>query len=356
MNRILQAKELLVKHISQQRSAKQFRLPPERTLAEQFGYSRATIGKALGVLEGEGMVLRKRGDGTYITHKGENPTLTLALVMRQPYYYTDAHFRLIVDEISRYSAKNNFYIQIFDNLLNVFKDDPDNNSLMQSIKNGIIDGVLIASRMDVDIVARISKACPTVAINNLFGNGSDITCISCDYFRVGFLAGKYLLEKGHRKVAYITETLTHPETSIDFSGFSAVFEMAGIELCENDILEIRKYAESFNEKLINFLKKSHYTACFVRSTMYALSIISTLEKNGIRVPGDLSVIAAGNYGNGQSKKLKLTVIDTQLSKMCEIGLKALRDLITNNRKTEGGIKLLKPEIIERDSVTDINEK
>jgi DNA-binding LacI/PurR family transcriptional regulator len=356
MNKALQAKEILGRHISRQLINKQFRLPPERTLAEQLGCSRATVSKALGVLEGEGVIFRKKGSGTFITAGQQEQALKIALVMRTAYRYTDVHFRLIVNEMLKSAEKEDICIQIFDHVTDIFNKDPNNNSLLEAIRQKHINGVLIVSRLPLSIISRINTECPTVSINNIFGDGEEIPCISCDYFRAGFLAGKHLLEKGHRKVTYVTESLAHPETYLDFSGFSAAFEMAGIELSQNDILETRLNPDIFNERVVDFFKNSSYTGCFVRRTGYAMKMISVLQKNGIKVPEDLSVIAAGTYDNSQQGKLKLTVIDNQLTKMCKIGLETLKDIIENNQKTEGGIKLLKPEIIEYDSVADINPK
>lgn len=45
------------------------RLPPEETLARQFGVSRSTIRQALGSLVSDGLVVRRRGVGTFLTPK-----------------------------------------------------------------------------------------------------------------------------------------------------------------------------------------------------------------------------------------------------------------------------------------------
>jgi GntR family transcriptional regulator len=41
-------------------------LPPERELSENFGVTRMTLRRALRVLEGQGLIIRKHGIGTYI--------------------------------------------------------------------------------------------------------------------------------------------------------------------------------------------------------------------------------------------------------------------------------------------------
>jgi GntR family transcriptional repressor for pyruvate dehydrogenase complex len=45
------------------------RLPSERDLAQQLGVSRATVSEAIRSLEQRGLILRRVGDGTYITDK-----------------------------------------------------------------------------------------------------------------------------------------------------------------------------------------------------------------------------------------------------------------------------------------------
>jgi DNA-binding LacI/PurR family transcriptional regulator len=356
MNKILEAKEVINKHIVQLSTNKKHRLPSERSLAEKFGYSRGTIGKALGALAAEGTILRKHGAGTFISDKTGKRALTIAIVMRTAYHYTDVHFRLIVEEVSKYAEKNDIYIQIFDRLPDMFKDDPEQNSLIQAIKNGIVDGVLISSRMPVDIIYSINALCPTVIINNVLGVGDAVPCISCDHFRVGFLAGKHLLEKGHRKVAYITDSLAHPESYFELSGFKSALEMGGVRPEDVDILETRRDSVTFTRRVLNFFKNSACTGCFERHTPHALKIISILSNNGIKVPEDVSIISGGNYGKNKTAAVKLTVIDHQLNKMCRLGLETLQNTIKNNSKTNGGIKFLDPRIIENNSVINIIKK
>ena len=46
------------------------RIPPERQLASAFGSARSTVRKALDQLEGEGIVVRRVGSGTFVTYAG----------------------------------------------------------------------------------------------------------------------------------------------------------------------------------------------------------------------------------------------------------------------------------------------
>jgi DNA-binding FadR family transcriptional regulator len=56
------------------------RMPPERDLALQFGVARNTVRRAVGLLEGDGMVVRQVGRGTFLTDL--NPNSIAAVVGR----------------------------------------------------------------------------------------------------------------------------------------------------------------------------------------------------------------------------------------------------------------------------------
>ena len=354
MNRVLQVKNVISEYVFRQRAVKHFRLPAERVLAEQLGYSRATVGKALSILEGEGVIVRKKGSGTFITENGIERTKTIALILRTAYHYTDAYFQQVIEIVSKHAEDHNTHIQIFDKLPEMFKKNPEDNPLLTAINNKVIDGVLVASRMPLSIVSQISAICPTVSVNNIFG-GDEIPCVTCDYFHVGFLAGQYLIEKGHRKIAYITDTISHTETTFEFEGFKLALKMGGVSITKADILNTKRNTDIVNKRVFNFFKDSSYTACFERHSFYALKVISVLQNNGIKVPEDISMICGGNYKNGTQSDLKLTIVDNQLEKMFKSGLDILHDIIKKKNKHKGVIKLVIPKIIENNSVININK-
>ncbi len=57
----------LRRQITSAQFAQDDRLPPERSLAEQFGVARGTVREALKRLEETGFVERRPGSGTYVT-------------------------------------------------------------------------------------------------------------------------------------------------------------------------------------------------------------------------------------------------------------------------------------------------
>ena len=76
------------------------RLPSERRLAEQLGVSRATVREAAGLLVARGLLVRRRGDGTYATAPGERRMAEIwgDMVRRHPMLQADlVEFRAMLE-------------------------------------------------------------------------------------------------------------------------------------------------------------------------------------------------------------------------------------------------------------------
>ena len=337
------AKEKVKKLISDLSGTGTSKLPPERVLAEKFGYSRSTIVKVLNELESEGVVERKIGSGTFIRKDTFSGVPCFAVVMRRTYYRSDEHFRKLIESLSVCAREQGVNIRIFDNWLESFTEDAAENKLLQEIRSRSIQGVLIISRLPLSVTSCLSRLLPTVAINYIFGDGSEVHCVSCDYFRTGFLAGKYLLEKGHKKIAFVTDDLNHPESRVEFSGFQAVLETAGISLSEGDILETRHNAESIIDRSGKFFYQAGYTACFIRNSFLLSPFMQSLREYGIS--GKLDIVVSGNYDNYVRRGWTLAVIDNKLEDMCRLGLQQLIRLAGGSGVTMPNLILLKPELL-----------
>ena len=348
MLRSEEAKRKLLKLIAGCRDSGARRLPAERILAEELGFSRSTIVKVLNDLESEGVIERRIGSGTFLRSAHERKRRAcIAVVMRGAFYRSDEHFRKILDVISHHAQERNVAIRLFDNLREMFSRDPAENPLVSAVRKHVIHGILIVSRLPLSITSTLCALSPAVAVNNIFGDGSEVPCVSCDYFRTGFLAGKYLVDRGHRKVAYVTDDLTHQESSVEFSGFQAVLETVGVSLSERDILETRQNSEIMKERIITFFKNSGCTACFVRNAARMASMMHALKSANIRCPEDLEIVVSGDYGNCIRHRWRLAVIDTRLDDMCKIGLDRLCALISGKSGPVPNLTLLTPHFTNK---------
>lgn len=124
-----------------------------------------------------------------------------------------------------------------------------------------------------------------------------------NYYGGGYMAARYLVEMGHREIAFISAPLTYPSRRQRLDGFLAGLRESGIELTQN-YLRISDYEQEdestyeFNigcrlaEKLMQL--DTPPTAIFCINDMMAIGAIRGLQNWGIRVPQDVSVLGFDN--------------------------------------------------------------
>ena len=83
------------------------RLPPERTLSQTFGVSRAELRKALSVLEAEGQLWRHVGKGTFLGSRPLDTLADIAAITRRTNPAEVMKTRLLLEpEVARLAALN----------------------------------------------------------------------------------------------------------------------------------------------------------------------------------------------------------------------------------------------------------
>ena len=131
---------------------------------------------------------------------------------------------------------------------------------------------------------------------NRFGN------IIIDDFDGGRQAGVYLRESGHDKVLCIADN----EICMDRLRYQGLCEGLGHRA---DFLKIPIQAEkreTFYQHQLNNLK--NYTAIFAVSDFYALELVHFLQKNGLNIPQDISIIGFDGSRDAFCSVPKLTTI------------------------------------------------
>jgi len=325
------------------------RLPSERSLAERLGVSRATVAKALAGLEREGLVARRHGSGTYVVDRPGRAALCLGVGLRHVIHKSGPHFGVLLGALSRHAEARGVHLQVFEGLTDQFRADPVANPVSRAISSGLLDGVILISRMPMDVAGRLSEQTRVAMLNNIAG-GSGVASVTCDHFRAGFLAAGYLARRGHARIAYATDSLDHPQAPANLSGVRSALECRGLRFGEEDLWILPSNSDSFDRVLKNKLASSSHTAFFVRHDFLAAKLIRALTRAGRRVPADVSVVGIGDYPWGLQPPMPLTTVDNRFDEMCRVAI----DWFAGGGWPEGQPPqvFLDPRIVERDSVAD----
>ncbi len=210
-------------------------LPPERDLARLFGISRGTLRKGLNLIEAEGLISRRQGQGTMVLARNETRTATglahvaVALVgsSQARGYYGD-----LMAGLAEGTGNADWIVSFFSDLGKREK----RRALLEVLPQRGIDGLILQSMTNREMVSEILErwSGPTVLVDHFF-EGLPLTCVVDDSRQAGRLAGEHLVSLGHRRIAYIdaSRPAINPWRR---EGFAAALAAGGLALDEDLVL------------------------------------------------------------------------------------------------------------------------
>lgn len=178
------------------------------------------------------------------------------------------------------------------------------------------------------------------------------SCVDIDNTAGGEMAGKYLLEKGHRQVGFIGE-IHPPDYAIRpalarLNGMRKVMAKAEIHIPEDYIQSAPIDPESTRQaanKLLNLPDRP--TAIFVAADFQAMVLMKLAADRGLKIPQDLAVL--GFDGLEYAEFMGLTTINQSLVDSGRIAAELLLTQLTDASRSVQHIKL-PLTLIERETV------
>lgn len=173
-------------------------------------------------------------------------------------------------------------------------------------------------------------------------------------FEGGYLAGKYLVENGHKEIGYLSAELSKTTARKRYEGFLKALHEAGFEMNPDWLLEGSFEPEDGYECMNRLLAQpNHPTAVFCCNDIMAFGAISAITEKGLRVPDDISIIGYDNVHISRFCAPPLTTIHQSKARLGEQALKLLFDRITTKSDERSTIEI-HPELVIRKSVRKIN--
>jgi len=194
---------------------------------------------------------------------------------------------------------------------------------------------------------------PIVMINR---NTSDfnIPSVCINHYLAAYEMTKYLIKKGHKKIALIRNGRENDVFGIDqFNGYSKALSEEGIKIDDRLIKNGNfKMEEAYNCVKSMIDEGLNPTAIFATSDYMAIGAINCLFDNNINVPNDVSVVGFNDIKLASIYRPKLTTIKQPIY---DIGAVAIRVIIKkiNGEDINQDKFVLPHELIERESCRSI---
>jgi LacI family transcriptional regulator len=140
--------------------------------------------------------------------------------------------------------------------------------------------------------------------------GPNVPFVGFDNYKAGFMAGRYLADLGHRKMAMLAGITKNNDRAADrVRGFQDYAKQFGIEPNDLDVIEAPYRMDSGEAALSVVLdRKPDITAVFCGSDVLAVGAMKACRERGIRIPDQLSIVGFDNLEVAEYLSPALTTI------------------------------------------------
>ncbi|MCX7956274.1 MAG: LacI family transcriptional regulator [Endomicrobia bacterium] len=231
---------------------------------------------------------------------------------------------------------------IFEEITTIINNSDGIIAMGHGVEDFVCEVIKINNSFPIVLIESYSKV-PSIKINSVLVNN----------FEAGYLATKYLIDCGHKKIAIVKGPDEYISSFNRYKGFLEALK-------ENHIDIPKEYIETGNLeyiggyeaalRMIKKLKKKDFpTAIFCVNDFTALGVKDALEKNGFLIPKDISLVGFDNIELTQQVIPTLTTMDVPKEELGRLAIKRLNELIYGNDSSKVCLTVF-AQLIERESV------
>ncbi len=266
-----------------------------------------------------------------------------------PEKQVDSYYASILHGIQSYLEQNGYSLDFVQSQFDV-AEKGNLEALFRTPRKGLI--LMDAFSEELTQFIR-SKVKHIVGIDT---ENVDIDNVRYNRFEAGCKAMQYLIDNGHKKIAYVGSNIPH-KNNLDFGRSEAYVRMMkanGFPVRPEWIIDCEWKRQTCFDKTLNLLKSEELpTAIFVGSDHMAISCIAALHQAQLSIPDDISVIGISNIEGSAYLTPPLTTVAVPQIEMGEIAAEALLSRINGNSTVAKQI-FVPTKLIVRQSVKKIN--
>lgn len=227
--------------------------------------------------------------------------------------------------------------------------------LNQLIKNWNMDGIIFLYPYSIDLLSGLAKNCPCpIAVFDSEIIDDNIINICSNDEKGLYLSTKYLINHGHRNIAFVADYEGNFLLTTRFNGYLRALEENNIPFNPDFVY---KFAPSYNGGIDAGKKiasdKNGITGVVTTADICAIGIMEGARLEGYRIPFDLSVVGYDNVEVCQYTTPKLTTLSQDVEKKAITACNLLIERIKTNSNSKPVHVITDVEIVERQSVVSI---
>ena len=223
----------------------------------------------------------------------------------------------------------------------------------------LVDGVIvIGNRLDDEHIVELEKkSVPAVVIPGFLENSRvDIASVNSENVRCVYRAVSYLIDLGHRKIAFILGTPNSKYSVERFKAYQAAFRDRGLVYSSDYIVE-SDFSKTDGFRLMGrLLDLSERPTCVICiNDTVTPGALHQINLRGLKIPEDISVVAIGSSDILDLFQPPLTTVKTAVTKIGQTAAQMLIQLIENGSCPERHV-IIPSELIIRDSTCAVKSR
>lgn len=309
------------------------RLPTFAGFQTSFGVTSQTVSHALSVLEHKGLIVRQRGRGVFVAEQISSPQTT-----RQ----SQGIIGLCGWGFGFHWGSSSYWSKLLKGIRDQVQANGSQILLLEDdIHKGWekVDGVLLADRQRFEFLRSVPLELPMVCLFNKYPNRTSVVADESSGIR---LAVEHLLVLGHQRIAYLNSS-TVPDR---LESYQATLRDADITPHEDwsralsgENASDLQFNAAGQRDMDAWLREGWSTlgctALLCHNDDVAIGVIRALNKDGLKVPQDVSVIGFDDTEVGEYSTPQLTTVVMPLQRMGETAINLLQKQIAADEATDG---------------------
>lgn len=215
-----------------------------------------------------------------------------------------------------------------------------------------VDGVILSSSMNetsYHYSILKSKNIPLVVLDRCVEGNQHDASVFFDNVKGAYIAVNYLIDNGHKNIAFISGTKSLVISKNRLSGYKMALEERNLKVREDIIVEGDYQFESGYKRALELIEQGkEFSAIFAGNDSMAIGAIKALKSRNIKIPDQVEVIGFDNVDISWLIEPQLSTIGQPAYEMGVKGAKQLVTLIEGKKIGKKNI-ILEPELILRET-------
>ncbi len=225
--------------------------------------------------------------------------------------------------------------------------------VVDNLRQRRVDAVIVtASRVGDHYSEHLQRfGAPIVLVNNMV-KGEYLYAITCDQTDGAFQATFYLLQLGHRRIAYIGSAARQHSSRMRQLGYETALAQAGLRVDSRLIVAPEGVRDvEVGRAALKMLWPLRPTAILAYNDLTAIGVMMAAREMGVRIPVDISLVGFDDIDVTEFVTPPLTTVHQPREAMGRAAMQMALDLLQDKAIQN---RTLVCELVVRDSTTNPN--